>query len=31
MTNEAKAEFSDGVLFLDLPKIEIKKLKVNIK
>lgn len=29
--NEAKAEFSDGVLFLELPKVEIKKLKVNIK
>ena len=30
-TNEAKAEFSEGVLFLELPKVEIKKLKVNIK
>jgi len=30
-TNEAKAEFKDGVLFLDLPKVEIKKLKVNIE
>lgn len=28
---EAKAEFNNGVLFLDLPKVETKKLKVNIK
>ena len=30
-TNEAKAEFNEGVLFLELPKVEIKKLKVDIK
>ena len=30
-TDESKAEFSNGVLFLDLPKVEVKKLKVNIK
>ena len=30
-TKEAKAEFNNGVLFLELPKVEIKKLKVNIK
>lgn len=28
---DSKAEFSNGVLFLELPKIEIKKLKVDIK
>ena len=28
---ETKAEFSNGVLFLELPKIEVKKLKVDIK
>jgi len=27
----SKAEFSNGVLFLELPKVEIKKLKVDIK
>ena len=30
-TKEAKAEFSNGVLFLELPKVESKKLKVDIK
>jgi len=29
--SESKAEFSNGVLFLELPKIEVKKLKVDIK
>lgn len=29
--DSAKAEFSNGVLFLELPKIEAKKLKVDIK
>ena len=28
---ESKAEFSNGVLFLELPKIEVKKLRVDIK
>jgi len=30
-TDESKAEFTNGVLFLELPKIEVKKLKVDIK
>lgn len=30
-TDSSKAEFSNGVLFLELPKVEIKKLKVDIK
>ncbi|MBZ9570305.1 Hsp20/alpha crystallin family protein [Methanobrevibacter sp. TMH8] len=29
--NDSKAEFSNGVLFLELPKVEVKKLKVDIK
>ncbi|KZX14991.1 acid shock protein [Methanobrevibacter cuticularis] len=29
--NECKAEFSNGVLLLELPKVEVKKLKVDIK
>lgn len=27
----SKAEFNNGVLFLELPKVEVKKLKVDIK
>jgi len=30
-TDESKAEFTNGVLFLELPKVEVKKLKVDIK
>ena len=29
--DESKAEFTNGVLFLELPKVEVKKLKVDIK
>ncbi len=29
--DDSKAEFTNGVLFLELPKIEVKKLKVDIK
>jgi HSP20 family protein len=29
--NNTKAEFSNGILLLKLPKVEVKKLKVNIK
>lgn len=29
--NDTKANFSNGVLFLEIPKVEVKKLKVDIK
>ncbi|OQD58488.1 small heat shock protein [Methanobrevibacter arboriphilus JCM 13429 = DSM 1125] len=29
--DDSKAEFSNGVLFLELPKVEVKKLKMDIK
>jgi len=29
--SESKAEFSNGVLFLELPKVKVNKLKVDIK
>jgi HSP20 family protein len=28
--NDAKAEYSNGVLFLELPKVEVKKVKMDI-